>query len=161
MKKILVFSFILINQITFCSSTEESIGKLQKIEAIKKEEKKNRSVIIQPKIDRNDLGYNKFFSTYYPEKLDIKINGKQVYSLQGKDIENKEVTIPVDGNKLTVEYDYEWDMITGKRTGTKRVEFDLNNDTIKKLELEFGSWKDENRIVIPQAKQVGKEEKIK
>lgn len=124
---------------------------------------KTRNVKIKADIDPKELGYTKFFSTYYPDTLKIRANGKEVYALTNKDkIEAKEITIPVDGDTVVVEYEYEWDMgrMAGKRTGTKRAEFKVN-DKIDKLELEFGSWKDDNRIVIPQAKQVGLEEKIK
>ncbi len=120
-----------------------------------------RQVKIKANIKPDELGYKKFFSTYYPDTLKIRANGKEVYALTNKDkVESKEISIPVDGNKLTIEYEYEWDMITGKRTGTKQVEFDLTNK-VDKLELEFGSWKEENRILIPQATQVGVEQKIK
>lgn len=123
--------------------------------------KKSRQLKIEAHIDPKGLGYKKFFSTYYPDTLKIRANGKEIYALTNKDkVESKEITIPVNENKVTIEYDYEWDMITGKRTGTKRVEFDVN-DKANKLELEFGSWKEDNRIVIPQAKQVGDEQKIK
>jgi hypothetical protein len=125
------------------------------------ETKKSKQLKIEAHIDPKELGYKKFFSTYYPDTLKIRANGKEVYALTNKDkVESKEITIPVNGNKVTIEYDYEWDMITGKRTGTKRVEFDVN-DKANKLELEFGSWKEDNRIVIPQAKQIGDEQKVK
>jgi len=124
------------------------------------ETKKSKQLKIEAHIDPKGLGYKKFFSTYYPDSLTIRANGKEVYALTNKDkVESKEITIPVNDNKVIIEYDYEWDMITGKRTGTKRVEFDVN-DKANKLELEFGSWKEDNRIVIPQAKQVGDEQKI-
>lgn len=122
-----------------------------------------RSIKIKADIDPKELGYKKFFSTYYPDTLKIRANGKEVYALTNKDkVEAKEITIPVDGDKVVVEYEYEWDMgkMVGKRTGTKRAEFKVN-DKVDKLELEFGSWNKDNRIVIPHASQVGKEEKIK
>jgi len=124
---------------------------------------KVRQIKIKADIKPEELGYKKFFSTYYPDTLKIRANGKEIYSLTNKDkIEAKEITIPVNGDKVVVEYDYEWNMGLGmvKRTGTKRAEFKVN-DKIDKLELEFGSWKNDNRMVIPQAKQVGEEIKIK
>lgn len=122
---------------------------------------KNRQLTIEPKIDRSELGYKKFFSTYYPDTFKVRANGKEVYVIKDKKLlTDKPISIPVDNNKLTIEYDYEWDMITGKRTGTKQVEFNVD-EKAKNLDLQFNSWKEDNRIIIPQAKQVGDEKKIK
>lgn len=162
MKKKLIVLWITLHATIYCPmDTEKKIEKLTDAQPAT-EAKKSKFLKIEAHIDKDkDLGYKKFFSTYYPEDLTIKVNGKKVYEIKkNKVVNEEEVTIPVDENKLVVEYEYQWDMITGKRTGTKRAEFNVDQNA-DKLDLRFGSWKNDNRIVIPQATQIGKEEKIK
>ncbi len=86
-------------------------------------------------INREMTGFSFWKTRYYPDRLDICVNGKPI--AQGDSIE-----IPASDKKMTVRYDYSF--AGGFRTGAKEVTFELNSQK-KDYQLNF-SWQDKWRI---------------
>ena len=59
-------------------------------------------------------------------------------------------------NKITIQYEYVWKVPFGKRTGAKKVTFEIPENT-DEAEITFAGWKEAQRIEMPQAKKLSDE----
>ncbi len=118
---------------------------------IVQEIKKKNNIVVINGISKKDIGYYKMFSWHYPTEFVLKVDGKPVE--QGKSLETQ-------NRMITVTYDYIWQAPWGKTVGAKEVTFEIPQD-LHEVTINFANWDNEERISIPGAKKISKEELIK
>lgn len=91
-------------------------------------------------ITKEMTGYSFWKTTYYPDHLEVSVNGKSMEH-------GKSIALPQSEKTMTVRYDYSF--AKGFRTGAKEVIFELNNQQ-KDYTLNF-SWHDKWRIIADGA----------
>lgn len=117
---------------------------------ITEEDEKAKTIIVKNNIAKKDTYKTKFFMRHYPEEFKIKVNGKELENGQ-------EAEIITPDKKFSVQYSYIWNAPWGKITGTKQVNYKLEDNNVKKIDLHFSSWDDEYRIKASNAKPVNVE----
>lgn len=94
-------------------------------------------IIITNAIESHMLAYKHWTGTYNPEIFTVQINGTEV-------AQGAQHTLPAETK--TVDLSFYYSFVSGMRTGTKTVSYQLN-ENITQATITF-SWKDDHKILL-------------